>query len=113
MNKAIPISIAAIVAIVAFSFPYFGEFAESQVSSPRQQMDSGINASDVTCKSGYVLMIRSGNGAAACVSPSTGSILEDRGWGTVESEPFAETETSERVSIEINERIGISSEPEN
>ena len=74
MNKGFPIGIAAIVALVAFSLPFFGEFynAESQVLSPRQQMDAGITASDVTCKSGYVLMIRSGNDAAACVSPASG-----------------------------------------
>ena len=92
------------VAFIAFSLTFSGVFSqvESQVTSPRMQMDSGTSANDVACKAGYVLMIRSGNGAAACVSPSTGSVLETRGWGTVESKPFAETDTSQEIELEEN-----------
>lgn len=51
--------------------------------SPKKQMASGVAAEDVVCKSGLVLMIRSTNGAAACVKSSTSMILSTAGWGDV------------------------------
>ena len=97
-----------IITLLAFSLTFSGILSqvESQVSSPRQQMESGIDASDVICKSGYVLMIRTSNGAAACVSPSSGTTLESRGWGVVESEPFTGTESSNQ-EIELEENLPI------
>lgn len=51
----------------------------AELLSPRQQMASGIDAVDVECKSGFVLMIRSTNGEAACVSSSTSLKLSNVG----------------------------------
>jgi len=55
----------------------------AELLPPRQQMASGIDAADVECKSGFVLMIRSTNGAAACVTSSTSLKLSNAGWGDV------------------------------
>jgi hypothetical protein len=55
----------------------------AEVLSPRQQMASGIDAEDVECKSGFALMIRSTNGAAACVKSSTSIKLSNTGWGNI------------------------------
>ena len=105
------IRFAIIAVLLAFSLSFSGILsqAESLMSSPRQQMDSGTSASDVVCKSGYVLMIRSINGAAACVSPSSGTTLESRGWGTVMSSPFEDSEPS-KVEIELKENLAIETE---
>ena len=54
-----------------------------EIMSPRKQMEPGIDAEDVVCKSGLVLMIRSTNGSAACVKSSTSIKLSDAGWGDV------------------------------
>ena len=53
------------------------------IMSPKKQMESGINAEDVECKTGLVLMIRSTNGAAACVKSTTSMKLSEAGWGDV------------------------------
>lgn len=53
------------------------------VMSPRKQMESGVDAEDVECKSGLVLMIRSSNGAAACVKSTTSMKLSGAGWGDI------------------------------
>ncbi len=42
----------------------------------------GIPASEVTCKEGLDLILKSRDGSAACVKPSTALKLIDRGWGT-------------------------------
>ena len=52
------------------------------ILSPKKQMAAGVAAEDVECKSGLVLMLRSG-GSAACVKPTTSVKLSDAGWGTV------------------------------
>jgi hypothetical protein len=54
-----------------------------KISSPRKQMQNGIAAQDVVCKSGLALMIRS-SGDAACVTPSTAEKLANAGWGVIE-----------------------------
>lgn len=53
------------------------------IMSPRKQMESGVAAEDVVCKSGLVLMIRSTNGAAACVKSTTSMKLSAAGWGDI------------------------------
>ena len=53
------------------------------VLSPRKQMESGIYAENIKCKSGFVLMVRSTNGSAACVKPSTSQKLSNVGWGNI------------------------------
>jgi len=54
----------------------FGEL----IDSPRKQMERGIPADQVICKSSLVLIIRN-TGSAACTKPSTADILENSGWG--------------------------------
>jgi len=56
---------------------------EEGMMSPRQQMASGVEADDVECREGLVLMIRSTNGAAACVKSATSMKLSDAGWGAI------------------------------
>jgi hypothetical protein len=49
--------------------------------SPLKQYEAGVKAQDVKCKSGFELVIKSSNGAPACVKPSSASKLVTRGWG--------------------------------
>lgn len=51
--------------------------------SPRAQMENGIPASEVTCKQGLDLILKSRDGSAACVKPSTALKLIASGWGTL------------------------------
>ena len=90
-------------------------FAES-IDSPRKQMDAGITAEDVVCKSGFTLMIRI-SGDAACVTPTTAEKLTNAGWGTIEKEfsldpEITETEltseedTGKDITVELKESMG-------
>ncbi len=90
-------------------------FAES-IDSPRKQMESGITAEDVVCKSGFTLMIRI-SGDAACVTPTTAEKLTNAGWGAIEKEfsldsEIIETEstneedTGEDISVDLEESMG-------
>jgi protein-disulfide isomerase len=54
-----------------------------EILSPRQQMAAGVEAEDVECREGFVLMIRVSNGAAACVKSETSVKLSVVGWGDV------------------------------
>lgn len=49
---------------------------------PLKQVTANISPNDVQCKEGFQLML-SNNGKPACVSPTTASKLEIRGWGTI------------------------------
>jgi len=94
-------------------------FAES-IDSPRKQMDAGITAEDVVCKSGFTLMIRI-SGDAACVTPTTAEKLTNAGWGTIEKEfsldsEIIETEstseeesenTGKDITVELKESMGL------
>ena len=51
-------------------------------ASPKKQMETGIEAEDVVCKSGLTLM-KKYTGTAACVTPSTATKLENAGWGSI------------------------------
>lgn len=53
------------------------------IPSPRQQMADGVEADDVECREGLTLMIRSSNGAAACVKAETSIKLSSTGWGAI------------------------------
>jgi len=61
------------------------EKVSSLSNSPRKQMQNGIAAKDVVCKSGLAIMIRS-SGDAVCVKPSTAEKLTKRGWGLIPEE---------------------------
>ncbi|MCH8085849.1 MAG: hypothetical protein IIC15_05435 [Thaumarchaeota archaeon] len=50
---------------------------------PRQQMESGIEPQDVVCKEGLLLILRTSNGSAACVTESSSTKLLDMGWGSL------------------------------
>ncbi len=93
-------------------------FAQS-IDSPRKQMERGITAEEVVCKSGFTLMIRI-SGDAACVTPTTAEKLTNAGWGTIEKEfsldsEIIETEstneeesenTGKDISVELEESMG-------
>ena len=74
----------------------FGEI----IDSPRKQMQNGITATDVVCKSGLALMIRI-SGDAACVKSTSVKKLTTIGFGTIEKEASMMTETSDDVRPNI------------
>lgn len=82
MKTAIGVFIAIIV-LGLFSSPTLSNVNAEDILSPRKQMASGTAAENVVCKSGLVLMIRSTNGAAACVKSTTSVKLSDAGWGSI------------------------------
>ncbi len=75
-----------------------------EIMSPRKQMESGIDAEDVVCKSGLVLMIRSTNGVAACVKSSTSIKLSDAGWGDVIETTMEEKQEDEQMEKENHDK---------
>jgi len=82
-------------------------FADS-LKSPRQQMNDGTMAEDVTCKGGFTLMIRM-SGDAACVTPSTASKLSSADWGEIIKEFEMQSEPEEE-EVMLNEEIGTEDE---
>ena len=50
------------------------------LQSPRAQVNSGIVSSEVICKEGFELLLKTSNGAPACVKPATAQKLIERGW---------------------------------
>ncbi len=86
MKSVVSISIVAITILGLLLSPSMTSIsAESHgIMSPRQQMAAGVEADDVECREGLVLMIRSTNGAAACVKSATSMKLSDAGWGAIE-----------------------------
>lgn len=50
-------------------------------SSPNAQVSAGTQPANVKCMSGFSLVISNSNPRPACVTPSTASLLEARGWG--------------------------------
>jgi hypothetical protein len=71
------------------------------------QVASGIDPEKVTCKSDLVLMIRFTNDSAACVKPSTSTILEQRGWGTIFESKIGEENPAK---VELQEKLTIETE---
>ena len=49
--------------------------------SPLKQIMEGVLPTDVLCKTGFELILKSNSGNPACVTPNTASKLIDRGWG--------------------------------
>ena len=69
------------------------------IDSPRKQMQNGVAAKDVVCKSGLVLMIRT-SGDAVCVKPLTAEKLTTAGFGTIEKEAtMKETTQDDKPNI--------------
>jgi protein-disulfide isomerase len=85
MNSALGISFVAISILGLLLSPSMTSISADshEIMSPRQQMAAGVEADDVECREGFVLMIRSTNGAAACVKPTTSINLSDVGWGEI------------------------------
>ena len=54
---------------------------ESQLMSPKKQIELGIEPAAVKCRQGLHLVIKFNNATAACVKESTLEILYERGWG--------------------------------
>ena len=82
MKTAIEAIVVITILGLIFS-PSFSNVNAEDILSPRKQMASGVAADKVVCKPGTVLMIRSTNGAAACVKSSTSLKLTDSGWGSI------------------------------
>jgi len=57
------------------------EQAVEDLLSPLKQFKSGVEPSDVKCREGLVLLLRSTTGTPACVTPSTSEKLVSNGWG--------------------------------
>jgi len=57
---------------------------ESQIihESPRAQVRSGIAPTEVVCKEGFELLLKTTDGSPACVKESSVEKLIERGWGT-------------------------------
>ncbi|HUU47377.1 MAG TPA: hypothetical protein VMW55_01195, partial [Nitrosopumilaceae archaeon] len=51
------------------------------IPSPLQQTTQGVFLSEVECKTGNVLLIKSNQNNSACVTPETAKKLIDRSWG--------------------------------
>ena len=56
---------------------------DETVMRPLQQMKSGVDPQDVVCKEGLVLMLRTSDGSATCVTESSSTRLLDMGWGSL------------------------------
>jgi protein-disulfide isomerase len=99
-------AICAIVAITVLGLlfsPTLSIVNAEDILSPRKQMESGIAAENVMCKSELVLMIRSTNGAAACVKSTTSVKLSDAGWGSITEQADMEDKVDETMEDGIEE----------
>ncbi len=56
--------------------------------SPLNQIKQGIEAKDVLCHDGIILVIKTEDGSPACVKPQTALKLVERGWGTIVASPL-------------------------
>lgn len=56
-------------------------FSSKAIPSPLQQTTHGVFLSEVECKTGNVLLIKSNQNNSACVTPETAKKLIDRSWG--------------------------------
>jgi hypothetical protein len=114
MNAAFKIFLFVISSLSLSMFSLQSVNADDLLS-PRKQMSSGIDAEDVECKLGFTLMIRSTNGAVACVKPSTSIQLSNVGWGNIiksaMEEPTLEEPTPEEseenvIEVKISDGVG-------
>jgi len=74
--------IISIIAVIAIT-PALSFADHHMMTSPRKQMESGIAATDVVCKPGLALMIRT-SGDAICVKSSSVEKLTASGFATLE-----------------------------
>lgn len=104
MKAAIEVFVVMTVLGLLFS-PTLSNVNAEDILSPRKQMASGIAADEVVCKSGLVLMIRSTNGAAACVKSSTSLKLTDAGWGSITEQADMEDQVDETLEDGIEDDV--------
>jgi len=106
MNLTLGFALLSIVIIGLIISPSISSINADnhEIMSPRKQMESGIDAEDVVCKSGLVLMIRSTNGAAACVKSSTSMKLSDAGWGDAIETTMEEMQEDEQMEEENHDK---------
>ena len=50
------------------------------VLSPKKQVEFGVEAKNVTCKTGLELILKQSDGSPTCVKPTTAEKLIERGW---------------------------------
>jgi hypothetical protein len=116
------LSIVMILGLFSSSFVLSVNADKDEIMSPRKQMASGVEAKDVKCKSGLVLMTRSTNGNAVCVKSDTSTKLSKAGWGIIidlnldakpptepVKQPKSEEEKIEGNVIEVKIKDGIGS----
>jgi len=124
MNVAFCKYIVLISIIGLILAPSLSGVNAAELLSPHKQMASGIDAKNVKCKSSFVLMVRSTNGFAACVKPSTSEKLSNTGWGTIVKTAMEEPneETSEQpesaeetqgnaIEVKIKDGVGTTENP--
>ncbi|MGD2106582.1 MAG: hypothetical protein PVH93_03150 [Nitrosopumilaceae archaeon] len=51
-----------------------------EYDSPREQMKSGINPSEVVCNEGFGLSMKTSNGKTICLTKSTSEVQIQLGW---------------------------------
>ena len=115
------LSIVLILGLILSPFMRSANANQNEIIYPRKQMATGIEAEDVKCKSGLVLMIRSTNGFAACVKSPTSTKLAKAGWGMIieltmemetQVEPVRKPELEEEkitgnvIDVKINDGVG-------
>jgi len=102
--------IVAIYMLGLILVPSISNVNAVNVLSPHKQMVSGIDAENVECKSGFVLMVRSTNGSAACVKPTTSQKLSNVGWGNIikpaMEEPEQNTEEPHEQPVSTDDTKG-------
>ncbi len=72
--------------------------------SPLEQIQLGSNTTDVQCKQGLDLIIRTNDNTPACVKPDTASKLVERGWALI----YANMVDKESISLSAYQ--GVSNE---
>ena len=87
-NKKIPLSDYIVTFIIT----------KSEISSPYKQFKSGVTSTDVQCRDGLQLILKSTDDSPACVKPSTASTLILWGWAkSVGVTPSSGGNTSNKI----------------
>ncbi|HEX5457126.1 MAG TPA: hypothetical protein VFX64_01930 [Candidatus Nitrosotalea sp.] len=63
-----------------FYFGGYGNAVTIHFVTPLQQIRSGVEPKDVTCKNTLQLVMKMEDGSPACVKPDTAKVLIERGW---------------------------------
>lgn len=115
------LSSVLLLGLILSSFTLNVNAGQNGIMSPRKQMTTGVEAEEVKCKSGLILMIRSTNGNVACVKLSSSTKLSEAGWGTIidlsmevepSVEPVKEPESEEGktqgniIEVKIKDGVG-------